>query len=90
MQEAARLYQESSGISWEEVLNAPPRLTEDWVRKEFFQDSIYTNKLRAITNQAKVERTFDPEKDTEAVFERAKDNYPFCTRQMRSRIVSLF
>lgn len=90
MQEAARLYQESSGISWEEVLNSPPHLTEDWVRRDFFQDSVYTGKLRAITTQAKKERTFNPEKDTEAIFERAKENSPFCARQMRSRMVSLF
>lgn len=90
MQEAARLYQKSTGVSMEELLNTSSDLTEDWVQRDFFQDSIYTDKLRATTAQTKKERTFNPEKDTDAIFEQARDNYPFCAWQMRSRIVSLF
>lgn len=89
MQEAARLYQEETGISWEEFLATPPSLTEDWVRESFFQDSLYLDKLEAIAEKAKEDKTINAETGMKEVFEAAEENYPFCTQQMRLRLLSI-
>jgi len=89
MEEAARLYQEEYGVSWEAYLASPPEETDDWIRKEFLLDELYMNKLQAVTEEAEKDANLYKEAKMEDMFEKAAQNYPFCAEQMEYLLISL-